>query len=486
MKKFYLLFIAFSLSFSVKAQLVSYQLQESFNIPDLQAFLDNSGFALPLTPQYEVDVYQIFYKTPYKHIDSLVTTSGIVAIPKNVACPSILTAYGHGTFTKRTQSASFNAAERPITFLFAGFGGIVTVMPDVLGLGEGEGDSSIIIHPYINKFHNGHTIINSMRAVRELTEVLDFQLNGEVVLAGFSQGGHTTMSANRLIQEEYSEEFNVRAALPMTGPYDLNKTMVDVMLSNDPFSSPSYLPYLLLGYHSVYESLQTLYPDPSAIFKHPYDSILPPMYYSGDFTTGDIDQFTNPVPRDMIIDSVVQEFEDAYINGTSHPLLDVLADNDLMNWAPENHVRINYCTEDEQVTFLNAVRADSAWQANGSTNIVSFDHGPFSHAGCVEPSITNSALFLLSITPVNCTSIDELGGFEFKAYPNPTSGIINLETEIESATIKIMDLNGRLVFEKTINSSTKLIDINHLLTGVYFAEIRDERGNSTLRKIIKE
>jgi hypothetical protein len=114
-------FIPTFLFFVSQAQLVSYSLQESYTIAELQAFLDNSGFALPIPPQYDVDVYQVVYKTPYKHIDSLITTSGIVAIPKNVSCASLLCTWGHGTFSKRSESASYQAAERPITFLFCRF-----------------------------------------------------------------------------------------------------------------------------------------------------------------------------------------------------------------------------------------------------------------------------------------------------------------------------------------------------------------------------
>jgi pimeloyl-ACP methyl ester carboxylesterase len=310
-----------------KAQLVSYTLQQSFTEQQLDSFLNTTGFSLPVSPQYDIDVYQVIYKTPYKNIDSLVNVSGIVVFPKNASCPSALGCYAHGTFSGRLQVPSYEGPERPIGLFFAGIGGIVTAMPDELGLGDSD---SILIHPYVNAFHSGHASVNIMRAARQLADTLGIALNGQVMLTGYSQGGYTTMATHKLIQENYASEFNVVASAPMSGPYDLKVTMVDVMLSTAPFAAPSYLPYLLLGYHSVYPSLQQLYPTPSDIFKSPYDTIIPPLFYSKNYSTGYIDQFCNAVPRNMIIDSVI----DAFANNLQHPLRLILAENDLLGWAP--------------------------------------------------------------------------------------------------------------------------------------------------------
>lgn len=476
-----LLTISLLLSLATNAQLVSYNLQESFTTQELSTFLSNSGFGLPVTPSYEVDVYQITYKTPYKHIDSLITTSGIVAVPKNQDCPSLLVAYGHGTFSARNNSASYNAPERPITFLFAGIGGVMTVMPDILGLGVGSGDSAILTHPYVNTFHIGHTLINSMRAARELADILSSPLNGEVVLTGYSQGGHSCMAANKLIQENYSQEFNIKASIPMSGPYDLNKTMVDVMSSLDTFSVPGYLPYLLLGYHSVYDTLQSKFPTVSHLFKSPYDSILPPLYYSKSHDIWDINNFCDPIPRQMILDSVWQEFE----NDPNHPLRYVLNDNDLMNWAPQNTVKIHYCTEDEEVSYLNGVRADSTWRANGALDVEAFNNGALNHGGCVEPSIIATAIYMLGELPV-CNSIFEVGDFEFSLYPNPAYNVFNVESDENDLLLNIYSVNGKIIMSQQIFNTRETVDISHLVPGTYFVELRSDNDQFALKKLIKQ
>lgn len=479
MKHLFTLLIPFLFSASVSAQMVSYTLQESFTKQQLDSFLNTTGFSLPISPQYGVDVYQVIYKSPYKNIDSLVNVSGIVVMPKNTSCPSALACYAHGTFARWNQVPSYEGPERPIGLFFSGLGGVVTAMPDELGLGDS--DTSILIHPYINAFHSGHASVNLMRAARQLCDTLSLQLNGQVMLTGYSQGGYTTMATHKLIQENYSNEFNVVASAPMSGPYDLKVTMVDVMLSSTSYAVPSYLPYLLLGYHSVYPSLRAKYPTPSDVFKHPYDSIIPPMFYSRNFSTGDIDQVCDPIPRNMIKDSVLAEFT-ADLN---HPLRLILAENDLLGWAPQADVKIAYCTGDQQVNYLNGVRADSAWNANGAPSVISQNFGNLDHGPCVEPALTSAALFLLGKV-ADCTGIKEAPQIAFRIYPNPTTGSLRIVKEEGLHLLTITDLNGRLLLTKNLLFETETVDLNSFPSGIYDVQLSNANGNASHKKLVVE
>jgi len=319
-----------------------------------------------------------------------------------------------------------------------------------------------------------------MRAARQLADTFGLQLNGQVFLTGYSQGGYTTMATNKLIQEQYSNEFTVTASAPMSGPYDLKKTMVDVMLSHSPFATPSYLPYLLLGNHSVYPSLQQKYPNPADIFKYPYDSILPPLYYSKNNSTGYIDQFCDPVPRNMIKDSIINEFE----TDTLHVLRVILAENDLLGWAPQNPVKIHYCTNDEQVNYLNAVRADTAWRANGAPNIIIENFGNLNHAGCVEPAITSAALYLLTkITQVN-TGTQKQESIAFRIYPNPAAGQLKIVKEEGEFELSVFDMNGRTVYRKQLLYDTENIDLTNFTAGFYTIELSDKAGKTAHKKLV--
>lgn len=477
MKKFTSILMLIVSVMIANAQMVSYHLQQSFTATQLDSFLITTGFSLPISPQYDIDVYQVIYKTPYKHMDSLVKASGIVVVPKNTTCPSALGCYAHGTFARRDQVPSYNGPERPIGFFFAGIGGVVTAMPDELGLGDS--DSSILIHPYINAFHSGHASVNLMRAARQLADTLAVQLSGEVLLTGYSQGGYTTMATHKLIQEQYTNEFNIVASAPMSGPYDLKRTMVDVMLSATSYAVPSYLPYLILGYHSVYPQLQQQYPTPSHIFKSPYDSILPPMFYSRNFSTGDIDQFCDPVPRNMILDSVLN----AFAADSTHPLRLILAENDLLGWAPLAPVKIAYCTGDQQVSYLNAVRADTAWVELGAPNVQAQNFGNLDHGPCVEPALTSAALFLLGKVST-CSGINEANYIAFRMFPNPATNQLKLVKQEGDFDLGITDMNGRLVYSKRLVYDSETIDLSSFMPGMYTVTLRNKEGRATHKKLI--
>jgi pimeloyl-ACP methyl ester carboxylesterase len=478
MKKYLLFGIALFLSFNSNAQLVSYSLQLSYTVAQLDSFFTATGFTLPVPPQYDIDVYQVIYKTPYKDIDSLVNVSGIVVFPKNTTCPSGLGCYAHGSFSRWDQVPSYNGPERPIGFFFAGIGGVVTAMPDELGLGLC--DSSVLIHTYINKFHSGYASINIMRAARQLADTLDIPLSGEVALTGYSQGGYTTMATAKLIQEEYSGEFNVVALAPMSGPYDLNVTMVDLMLSNEPYATPGYLPYLLLGYHSVYPSLSQLYPTPSDVFKYPYDSIIPPMLYSRDYTLDDVAQFCTQVPRQMIKDNVISEFE----NDLNHPLRQILAENDLLGWSPQKPVKIAYCTLDEQVPYLNAVHADSAWRANNAPDIQIENFGDLNHGGCVQPALTSSAFYMLGKFSSCSAGIQETKAISFTLYPNPSTGDFIILKEAGVFQISIFNINGQGIYHHTLMNDIESISLENIPAGIYSVELSNMNGLRAHRKLV--
>ena len=67
-------------------------------------------------------------------------------------------------------------------------------------------------------------------------------------------------------------------------------------------------------------------------------------------------------------------------------------------------------------------------------------------------------------------------------YPNPTSGIINISSNIEGVTFEVRDLLGKLIIP---SSSGNVIDLSNAGAGVYFLTIKN--GTQTFNKrIIKE
>ncbi|MEM6964717.1 MAG: T9SS type A sorting domain-containing protein [Bacteroidota bacterium] len=76
--------------------------------------------------------------------------------------------------------------------------------------------------------------------------------------------------------------------------------------------------------------------------------------------------------------------------------------------------------------------------------------------------------------------------FEVKAFPNPSTGIINLEwNDAESATVnaQLFDLTGKLVFERIFDNNaatnSEVIDLSHLSQGNYFLKFETDSKMGT-------
>ncbi|NOU16425.1 MAG: T9SS type A sorting domain-containing protein [Bacteroidales bacterium] len=101
----------------------------------------------------------------------------------------------------------------------------------------------------------------------------------------------------------------------------------------------------------------------------------------------------------------------------------------------------------------------------------------------------SSVTFYIKEKPVfveelNTTSIDEMkGGNSVKVYPNPSNSTINLQLPENNCQIKIFDVMGNLVFEKTLHSKQETLTLN-LPKGMYFCQIINEQKIISVKKII--
>ena len=76
---------------------------------------------------------------------------------------------------------------------------------------------------------------------------------------------------------------------------------------------------------------------------------------------------------------------------------------------------------------------------------------------------------------------------EVEIYPNPTSGIFNVELEkiVETSSIIVYDMLGELVVKKEKIKKNNLIDLTNHPKGVYLVQIKNGTNNSIL-KIVKK
>ncbi|HRD54690.1 MAG TPA: lipase family protein, partial [Flavobacteriales bacterium] len=193
--------------------------------------------------------------------------SGAVVIPVGSTCQHAIGAYHHGTILNRQDVPSRISGEMVVGYYLAA-DDYVAVLPDYLGLGDSPGP-----HPYIHAASEATASRDMLRAAREFCAQRDVQLNGQLFLIGYSQGGHACAATHRLLQEEHADEFIVTASAPCSSPFDVSGVQAQVMVSPDPYPAPYYLPYVILSYRYVYP---WLFGEVNEIIEEPWATVLPP------------------------------------------------------------------------------------------------------------------------------------------------------------------------------------------------------------------
>lgn len=93
--------------------------------------------------------------------------------------------------------------------------------------------------------------------------------------------------------------------------------------------------------------------------------------------------------------------------------------------------------------------------------------------------------FEISVTTgVNETSIN----LEMSVYPNPTTNFLSLKVKsekLESLTYQLIDLQGKVIENKKVNSTTSTIKMEELPKAVYFLNVVNNNQVVKTFKVIK-
>ena len=206
----------------------------------IQQMLSSMNAVLPFSLTDSVAIISVEYMT----VDSdnnQEHASGAVLIPLNKTNPHPLLSLQHGTETKQDLVASqspLNSVEGIVGLVLASLG-YVTVVPDYLGFGVSD-----VMHPYLHASSLVPCVIDLMRASRTYCSNNGIALDGRVFLTGYSEGGYTTLAAQKTIEQNYSDEFNLTAVAPMAGPYDLYGMMLNLFQQGE-YSTPAYIAFFL-------------------------------------------------------------------------------------------------------------------------------------------------------------------------------------------------------------------------------------------------
>ena len=187
-----------------------------------QAFKDpESHIQSGIVPRYSVSSYRLNYVTTDKN-GAKVTASGLVSVPvKTAGARSPVLSYQHASTFRNNQAPSITleAVEPPLVLASLGY---IVVSPDYVGFGASYG----VEHPYLTSSPSSRAVIDMLSAAQTWRRQAGVADNGQLFLAGYSEGGYATMAAHRAIHQQGGElKTQLQAAVPGAGPYDVQETL---------------------------------------------------------------------------------------------------------------------------------------------------------------------------------------------------------------------------------------------------------------------
>ncbi len=454
MKKYLLLPLLLWGAYLQAQSLISYEQVNSFTALEITI-----EFGIPA--QGGAVLYSVRYHTP----DAMGvpdTASGLVVVPAEINGALPLLCHQHGTTSPRENVPS--RQRNHVGEVFLGSSGYVVSAADLLGMGDSRD-----FHTYIHAATEASAAIDLLRATRELCASEGIELNEQLFVTGYSQGGHGAMAVFKALEEIDSAEFEVTAAAPMSGPYNVTGTMLNNTLREEEYFFPSYLVYIAKGFQAAYGNI---YEEVGELFKEPYASFIrnfdnQPEYDLGDLNDDLIATLVEAqgasIPRYMVQDSILEAM---LAEDRSVPIVDALFDNNLFDWTPSVPTRMYYCEADEQVPYTNATFTDSLMNARGAADVQALSMGAtLDHGGCAVPAYLATNAFFKSFESATVNTKTVQADSPITIYPNPVVQELSWRGLSDVESIVILDELGRVVLRAT--GRTNNIQVEHLPKGIY-------------------
>lgn len=321
-----------------------------------QAISDKDSRIRGFTPRYAVTSYRLEYMTTDAQ-GALVRASGLLSVPiKPAGARNPLLSYQHALKFNDAEAPSNNAVASEAAVALASLGYIVAAA-DYVGYGVSKGKP----HPYLLAAPSAAATIDFLTASQTWRQNNNLHDNGQLFLAGYSEGGYVTMATHRALQNENSPHLaSMRLQIPGAGPYDVQTTL-DVLLEQIRKDQPILGALLNPGF------LRNLDADVRKEILRLLRIVLLPR------------------DNDVKFDTRVLDF---YLADDRKALADF---SSVHNWKPELPVKLFHGKDDETVPYANAVNTIQTMQSLGAgsqVSLVDCSAKPSSHIGCVPDYLT--------------------------------------------------------------------------------------------------
>jgi hypothetical protein len=331
--------------------------------------------ALAGAAQCDVDIRYVLYVTRDAGGQPQTASTGVL-VPSGAApqCsgnrPVVL--YAHGTTTAKSKNMANVTGDAEASLQMAMFAaqGFIVVAPNYLGYEQ----SSLNYHPYLHAELQAGDMIDGLRAAKtHLAAESPTKPSSQLLITGYSQGGHVAMATHKVIERDHASEFTVTASGPMSGPYNL-VGFGDIVVSPQGqvnAGATLFFPLLLTSMQRAYGDV---YASAADVYNAPYDTTAPTLMP----TDTPISQLlaTNKLPANPA-EGANQTFTNLF--GATGLIKDsfragyatsnyrkALERNTLLDWTPRRPMALCGGAQDPVVFF--AVNTPVAQAAFGSRN----------------------------------------------------------------------------------------------------------------------
>lgn len=156
----------------------------------------------------------------------------------------------------------------------------------------------------------------------------------------------------------------------------------------------------------------------------------------------------------------------------------------------------------ESIGFSNIIELTTVDIRNGNNlNITSFGSHQNPNLTCIfidskeymettfGDNIDPNSHFVETQAECDALEIEENELNLFTIYPNPVRNILNVrigsEYDFQNTVLVITDILGKTIFQSNLTFSDFQVDFSGFDNGIYFLNIRDERGFLSTQKIVK-
>lgn len=377
----------------VPKYLVDFELYE--NAPGLSA--DNLKLLLTqfemneLAEQvkYDISIHTIKYKTFFE--GDTIIASGIVvnpiAIDNKETFPVV--SYQHGTTFKKSECPSENPTNEPMTYLAST--GMVVLIADYIGFGA----SSAEYHPYLHNEYTVNAVLDMIRASKEFLKTeKPCEINEQLFLMGYSQGGSATVGALSAIENNNANsDISVTAATAGGGAYDLNG-LREWIMKQQRYEKPSFIAYILESY-SRYTDMGANF-DFSLVFSDKLPIAVAGLV-DGITPESAVNQSFGTVFREELFNDNFENDSLFAIDSEYASIRQAFNDNKIVAWPISTKLRIYHGNDDVWVPADQSLQLIKDFQALGVSSKVSLYLLPgMDHTGAAFSTMAESVNWFLN------------------------------------------------------------------------------------------